>query len=307
MLQVQGLTKHLNQRVVVENLSFQAARGETVGILGPNGAGKTTTFRMLCGLVPPDSGTFRWDGQEILPSDWRFRVRLGVVFQDASLDNQLTARENLQLAATMFALPASVARERMDQLLRLVELEERQHDKAAIFSGGMRRRLELARVLMHQPALLLLDEPTQGLDIAAARKIWAKLQEVKHDTQATLLMTTHHPEEAAQCDRILILDQGKILAEGSPDELCQRIGGQVIVIEPDTVSAGELAASIQEQFSCTTRVSEQQVHLEQPEAHVFVPRLVEAFPKKFKSLTIRTPSLADVFTQLTGRALDRES
>jgi protoheme IX farnesyltransferase len=301
-LRVAGLVRRYGERVAVDGVSFEVERGEAFGVLGPNGAGKTTAFHVLAGLLPAHAGDIFRDEVKVDPRSPAYRARLGVVFQVPSLDPQLSARENLELAAALYAVPRKIATERAMKLLDLVGLADRAADRVSTLSGGMRRRVELARVLMHDPDLLLLDEPTTGLDVAAARRMWAKLLELRREANATVVMTTHNPDEAALCDRILLLDRGKRLAEGTPAELCRRIGGDVVTVEAE--NAESLAADISARFDTKTQVVDGRIVFEKVGAHELLPRLVEAFPGKLKSISMRPPTLGDVFVQIAGRTLD---
>ena len=302
-LEVHGLTRRFGAKVAVDALSFRVGAGDILGFLGPNGAGKTTTFSMLSGLLEPDSGEVRLDGQVLPLTSRALRARMGVIFQHASVDVKLTARENLVLGGMLYGLSGAELTARVAYGLELVELTDRADDPVDTFSGGMRRRLELARVLLHRPDVLLLDEPTQGLDVAGARRIWSALLELRRRESLTILVTTHSAEEAERCDRILVLDRGKTIAEGTPDALRARIGGDVVTVTGDDLD--ELAREISRQFEVEARVVEESVAFESPRAHELVPRLVEAFPRgRLRSVGTRAASLADVFLRLTGQTID---
>ncbi len=283
-------------------MSFEVAAGEIFGFLGPNGAGKTTTFELLSGLRRAHAGTFRWRGRPIRPDSSEFRRRLGVAFQKPSVDDKLTARENLFLGAALYGLTGRAATARVDEALKLTELEGRAREPVARFSGGMRRRLELARVLLHDPEILILDEPTQGLDPAFFRAFWTHVRGLVKSRGLTVLLTTHDPEEGEQCDRLAVLDGGKIIASGSPDDLKARVGGDVITIEADRPD--ELIPALAELGLAARAVDPIQgrVVVSRPRGHELVPRLVEAFPAgRLRSVGLRPPNLADVFVALTGR------
>jgi ABC-2 type transport system ATP-binding protein len=302
-LEVVGLTRRYGERVAVDGLSFSVTLGEVVGLLGPNGAGKTTTFAMLAGLLPADGGHLLVDGERLAPGARSLRARMGVVFQNPSIDPKLTARENLAMGATLYGVPRREARERIAWALDLVGLTDRASDHVETFSGGMRRRLELARVLLHRPAILLLDEPTQGLDISAARRIWAELLEIRRKEQLTILLTTHSPEEAEHCDRILVLDKGKTIARGTPDELREKVGGDVVVIGSDDPT--NVVVQLKEKLQIDARLVEGLVVFAQIRAHELVPRVVEALPHgSIKSVAMHRASIGDVFLELTGQTID---
>lgn len=302
-LQAVDLTRRFGERIAVDKLSFRVARGEVLGLLGPNGAGKTTTFSLLAGLLSADSGTMMLDGSPIEPGARELRARMGVVFQHPSVDPKLTARENLVMGAELYGMRGSEVRERVAWGLDLVGLTDRAGDTVDKFSGGMRRRLELARVLLHRPSILLLDEPTQGLDVAATRRIWAQLLELRKRERLTILLTTHSPEEAEHCDRILVLDKGRTIADGTPDELRARVGGDMVALTGDDTEA--LASEVRAALNVETRVVDETVYFEQVRAHEIVPRLVEALPKgRLRTVSVRAASIGDVFLKLTGKTLD---
>jgi ABC-2 type transport system ATP-binding protein len=233
-ISVSNLGRRFGSRVALDGLSFEVGRGETFGLLGPNGAGKTTAFRLLAGLLPlhdgkaGSDGTIRLADQVQDPRDRGYRARIGVVFQSPSIDLKLSARENLLLGAALYGLSRARARPRIAEALSLMSLADRADEPATALSGGMRRRLEIARVLLHDPEVLLLDEPGQGIDPATLRRIWDEIAALKADRGASVIVTTHQPEEAERCDRIGILDAGRLVATGTPDELRARVSGDVL-------------------------------------------------------------------------------
>ena len=298
-----GLTRRFGERVAVAELSFHVGRGEIVGFLGPNGAGKTTTFKMLSGLLPPDAGRLVLDGVEIAPDSPALRARMGVVFQHPSLDLKLTGRENLAMGAPLYGLGGARAKARIAWGLEVVDLGERADEPVERYSGGMRRRLELARVLLHEPELLLMDEPTQGLDVGGARRIWKQLLDLRAKTGLSILLTTHSPDEAEHCDRILVLDEGRVIAEGTPTELRAQVGGDVLTLGGDDPDA--LASAVREAFGVQPSVVDGNVVFQHVGAQALIPRLVEAFPPgRLKSVGMRQASIGDVFLKLTGKTID---
>ncbi|MBI4511673.1 MAG: ABC transporter ATP-binding protein [Deltaproteobacteria bacterium] len=302
LISAHGLVRRYGAVKALQGVSFHVSRGEIFGFLGPNGAGKTTTFELLSGLRSADEGEVRWNGERMHPTDSRFRARLGVVFQKPSVDDKLTARENLLLGAALYGLTGRVARERMEQALRLVELQGRDRGPVAGFSGGMRRRLELARVLLHEPELLILDEPTQGLDPAFFKKFWSQIEALRRERNLTILITTHDPKEAEICDRLAILDAGRIIAEGTPHELKKQVGGDVVVVEADRPD--ELVPFISDRLDVPIQLADGRLYLTRPNGHELIPRLVELFPAgRLKSVGLHAPTLADVFVTLAGRRL----
>jgi len=289
--------------LILDEVSFSVASGEIVGILGPNGSGKTSLMRCITGLWQQDRGTVRLDGTLL---DRRGRVRrsdMGVVFQDPSLDIKLTARENLIYGAKLFGIRAKEAARRADELLAFMELTDRSGDKVETFSGGMKRRLELARALINEPSVLLLDEPTNGLDPIAFDRTWQRLLLLRKERALALLLSTHRADEAVLCDRLLVFNQGRVVTNDTPENILGRFAGDVIVLE--TSRGEELLKGVQEQFGLTPIMERDEVILRTDRGHELIPRLVEAFPPgAFKSISLRKPSLADAFLQLTGHSLD---
>jgi ABC-2 type transport system ATP-binding protein len=301
-LRVTGLARRFGARVALDGLSFDVAPGEVFGLLGPNGAGKTTAFRLLSGLLPPDAGTVALDGRVVSPAARDYRARLGVVFQEPSLDLKLTGRENLRLGAALYGLSRAVAAVRIDEALRVMDLGARADEATAKYSGGMRRRIEIARVLLHEPDLLLLDEPGRGVDPDALRRIWDELAARKAARGTSIIVTTHQPEEAERCDRIALLDGGKLTAMGTPDELRARVAGDVVRVRGERPE--ELAETIRTRLGLPGVVLDGDVVLETPRGHEIVPRVVELFPPgRLASVATSRPTLADVFAKLTGRGL----
>lgn len=300
-LAVEDLVVRYGERRALDGLSFEARPGEVLGVLGPNGAGKTTAFRVLCGLVRPDAGAIRIDGSPTRPEDPAYRRALGVVFQEPSLDEKLTARENLRLAGALYGVARATREGRVAALLAFVELADRADERVERYSGGMKRRVEIARALLHHPRLLLMDEPTSGLDEAAARKLWTWLDRARRDDGVTVVVSTHRPDEADRCDRVAILDAGRTVACDTPEALRRHVGGDVITLEAD--DPGALAAEVELRFGVGAAAADGRVTVERRDAHELVPRLVEAFPAgRLRSVSIRRPSLADVFVKLTGHA-----
>ncbi|MCU1277303.1 MAG: transporter [bacterium] len=301
-LRLEGLTRRFGERVAVDALTVDIARGEVFGFLGPNGAGKSTTFHLLTGLLAPDAGRVVLEGRDAPPTDGRVRRRLGVVFQDPSLDDKLTALENLKLGAALYGLSGKRADARIAELLALVELGDRAKEPVERYSGGMKRRLEIARVLLHEPEILVMDEPSRGIDAPTQRRIWEQLLELRRQRRMTILLTTHQPEEAEHCDRIAVLDHGRVIACDTPEVLRQKVGGDVVTLEGDDADA--LAAEVGARFSLDARVVDHSVVIETPRGHELIPRLVESLPPgRLRSVAMRRPTLADVFVHLTGRGL----
>jgi len=291
---------------VLRGLSLGVGAGEIFGLLGPNGAGKTTAFHVLTGLLRPDSGALLLDGRQVRPGEAAFRARCGVVFQEPALDPRLGPRRNLCLAARLYGVPRRTARERVDEALRAVELAQRADEPVARLSGGLRRRVELARALVHRPDFLVLDEPTSGLDEGAYRRFWGKLLELRRDSGVTLLLTTHRADEAEFCDRIAILDRGRIVACDAPDRLRERVRGDLLVLEANEPEA--TAAALSSRFALEARVLEGKVLLRRERGHELIPRIVEALPEgAIQSISLRRTGLGEVFLELTGRELAEEA
>jgi len=304
-LAADGLRFAYGDRVALDGVSFSIRPGEVFGFLGPNGAGKSTLFAVLAGLLPPASGRLFLDGAALDPSTRALRARMGVVFQEPSLDAKLTALENLVLGAALFRVPRAEARARAHDLLARAGLADRARDPVGKLSGGMRRRLEIARALVHRPEVLLLDEPTTGLDALSFRRTWETLLALRGEGGTTVVLTTHRPDEAAHCDRLAILSRGRILAVETPESLVSRLSGDVVEVEAD--DAETLAAEIAARFGVAARAAGDRVSVERERGHELVPRLVEAFPAgRFRSVSVRRPGLAEAFLQVTGEDLARE-
>ncbi|HLX62550.1 MAG TPA: ATP-binding cassette domain-containing protein [Planctomycetota bacterium] len=298
IVSVESLSHDYGERRALDNLSFSASRGEIFGLLGPNGGGKTTTFRILSTLIRPTSGKVGIFGFDLLNKPREIQKRIGVVFQAPSLDKKLTAYENLHHQGRLYGLGGAQLSSRIGYLLDRVKLGDRANEYVETFSGGMRRRVELAKGLLHGPKLLLLDEPSTGLDPGARRDLWQYLRELAQQEGVTSLLTTHYMEEAAQCTRIAILNAGKLVALGAPDELRATIGGDVITIQ--SPNPEELQKNIAAQFSLNAELIDGTLRVETPRGHELVAKLGGAFPGAIDSMTISKPTLDDVFIKKTG-------
>ncbi|MDD4858882.1 MAG: ATP-binding cassette domain-containing protein [Dehalococcoidales bacterium] len=220
IITVSGLTRKFNGLIAVDSISFNVSKGEIFAFLGPNGAGKSTTIKMLTTLLEPTAGAITMNGNDPRKNKDAVRKSFGIVFQDPSLDDDLTAIENMQYHAVLYQVPKNVKDKRIEELLKFVELWERRKDLVKTFSGGMKRRLEVARGLLHHPRILFLDEPTLGLDPQTRNHIWSYIKEINQKEQMTVFFTTHYMEEAEKvAHRVAVIDRGKIIAIGSPDEL----------------------------------------------------------------------------------------
>lgn len=304
VIEAKGLVKKYGDLIAVAGIDLEVHAGEIFGFLGPNGAGKSTTISMLCTLLTPTAGIAKVAGIDVAHDPAAVRQRIGLVFQDPSLDDQLTARENLEFHAFVYSVPAAERRGRIDEMLALLQLADRASSLVKTFSGGMKRRLEIARGMLHHPQILFLDEPTIGLDPQTRKSIWTHLNELRSQKGVTIFMTTHYMDEAEYCDRIAIIDRGKIVAIGTPEELKGMVGGDVVTI---TSSQPELAASeITNLLGVTPTRDNGTLRMEVPDGRAFVPRLVREVTAPVDTVSLRRPSLDDVFLKLTGRAIREE-
>ncbi|HXM52349.1 MAG TPA: ATP-binding cassette domain-containing protein [Candidatus Binatus sp.] len=298
------LVKRYGEIEAVRGIDLSIMPGEIFGFLGPNGAGKSTTISMLCTLLRPTSGRAAVAGFDVARDPGAVRARIGLVFQDPSLDEQLTARENLDFHAFLYDVPRASRAQRINEVLEMVELADRARSKVLTFSGGMKRRLEIARGILHSPEVLFLDEPTRGLDPQTRSHIWDYLRALRRSEGITIFMTTHYMDEAEFCDRIAIIDMGRIVALGTPDELKARVGGDVITIV--TADNATSAAELGSKFGLTPTVDDGTLRIEVSDGAAFIPRLVRDLSAQVTAVTLRRPSLDDVFLKLTGRAIREE-
>jgi ABC-2 type transport system ATP-binding protein len=304
IIAARALVKRYGTVEAVRGIDLAVAPGEIFGFLGPNGAGKSTTISILCTLVRPTAGHASVAGIDVTKDPSGVRARIGLVFQDPSLDEQLTARENLEFHAFVYDVPRALRKQRIADALAMVELTDRAGSLVRSFSGGMKRRLEIARGMLHSPEILFLDEPTLGLDPQTRRRIWDYLRELRRSAGITIFMTTHYMDEAEFCDRIAIIDLGRIVALGTPDELKARVGGDVITVAtPDNALT---AAEIPRLFGVAASIDDGTVRVEVADGTAFVPRLVRELSQPVTGVTLRRPSLDDVFLKLTGRAIREE-
>ena len=304
---VSNLSHCYGDRRALDELSIEIRRGEIFAFLGPIGSGKTTLFRILSTLLPCARNAVRLLGYDLASEAAEVRSCIGVVFQAPSLDKKLTVIENIRHQAALYGIRGATLRQREEQLLGQFDLSERRGERTEKLSGGLRRRVELAKGMIHQPRLLLLDEPSTGLDPGARSDLWQHLKLLQREFGVTVVMTTHLLEEAEKADRIAILDQGKLVASDTPDALRATVGGDSITLT--TGDAVELAASIRAQFQIDAQIVDGKVRLEQSDAGAWIAKLVEAFPGKIEALTLAKPSLEDVFINRTGYrfASDRNS
>jgi ABC-2 type transport system ATP-binding protein len=300
-IEVQELAKNFGEIKAVRGVSFEVATGEVFGFLGPNGAGKTTTINMLCTLSKPTSGAARVAGHDVARERDEVRRNIGLVFQDPTLDGYLTAAQNLELHAELYGVEQKLVAPRMEQVLRMVELWERRDAPVATFSGGMRRRLEIARGLMHSPRVLFLDEPTIGLDPQTRHSIWTYIAQLREQEEITIFMTTHYMDEAEWCERIAIMDHGQIVALGSPETLKAEVAKDRVMIH----TADDEAAinALAERFGLSAKMAEGAVTFGVDSAEEFVPRLFAELGIPIESVNLSRPTLDDVFMSYTGTTI----
>ncbi len=306
-IELHALTHQYGERRALDALSFAVGAREIFGLLGPNGSGKTTLFRILSTLMIPSGGHARIAGFDVARSPRDVRAAIGIVFQARSVDLKLTVEENLMHQGHLYGLQGKLLRRRIADVLERVHLADRAKDFVETLSGGMQRRVELAKGLIHSPSVLLLDEPSTGLDPGARRDLWLYLQTLRDEDGVSVLVTTHLMEEADHCDRLAILNAGQLVALGAPGELREAIGGDIVTFETATRTAAEqLAREIEARYRITPSVLGTSVRLEQREGHRFVAAVLEAFPGRIEGIRVQKPSLEDVFIQRTGHRFFEE-
>jgi len=298
IISVRDLVHRYQDRTALNGVSFEVHPAELFGLLGPNGSGKTTLFRILSTLMVPSAGTAQVVGLDVVREPAALRRHIGVVFQAQSVDPKLTAYENLWHQGHLYGLRGPALKQRIEEILTRVGLLDRARDRVETFSGGMQRRIELAKGLLHHPEVLLLDEPTTGLDPGARRDLWQYLQILRDQEHVSVIVTTHLMEEAERCDRLAILNEGKLVALGTPTELTREIGGDVVLLEARDPE--KLAERIRTMFHVDATVMGEHVRLEIENGHRFVPDVVEAFPGEIQALSVSKPTLEDVFIHRTG-------
>jgi ABC-2 type transport system ATP-binding protein len=298
---VQGLTKTYGEIEAVRGIDFEVARGETFGFLGPNGAGKSTTISMLCTLVRPTGGSAWVAGLDVVDDRDRVRRNIGLVFQDTTLDNYLSAEQNLRLHAELYGMPREAIAPRMRTVLQMLQLWERRESLVGTFSGGMKRRLEIARGLLHSPRVLFLDEPTIGLDPQTRSSIWSYITKLEDEQDVTIFLTTHYMDEAEYCDRIAIIDRGKIVALDTPEALKASVGKDRVQITTDDDEAA--IAALGERFGIEAQMAEGEVTFGVASGEQFVPRLFAELGLPIRSVSVARPSLDDVFMSYTGTTI----
>jgi len=300
-IQVNNLVKKFNGFEAVKGVSFNVREGETFGFLGPNGAGKTTTINMLVTIVRPTSGSATLNGFDVSSNPAQVRQSIGIVFQDPSLDERLTAMDNLQFHGLIYNVDKETRNKNIANMLEMMKLSERKNDIVRTFSGGMKRRLEIARGLIHEPKVLFLDEPTLGLDPQTRNYIWTYISRLKERTGLTIFLTTHYMDEAENCDRIAIIDNGEIIALDTPENLKKMVGENIITLHTEDNNAA--GSEIREKFSIEPQINNGEIRLEVKDGEHFIPRLIKETTTTIKSISLWKPTLEDVFLKLTGRAI----
>jgi ABC-2 type transport system ATP-binding protein len=298
---VHDLAKQYGEVEAVRGIDFEVPVGETFGFLGPNGAGKSTTISMLCTLVRPSSGSASVAGHDVVRERDAVRRNIGLVFQDTTLDGYLTAEENLRLHGELYGVPREALAERMRQVMEMVELWERRGHLVNTFSGGMKRRLEIARGLLHSPRVLFLDEPTVGLDPQTRSSIWGYISKLGREEDITIFLTTHYMDEAEYCDRIAIIDQGRIVVLDTPEALKESVGKDRVQIH--TADDEAAIEALRERFGIAAVVAEGAVTFGVPGGEEFVPRLFAELGQPISSVSVSRPSLDDVFLAYTGSTI----
>ena len=301
-LTVSRLTHRYGERVALDDVSLEVGAGAFVGLLGPNGGGKSTLFRICATLLRATQGQVTVFGADVHDRAAVVRRKLGVVFQSPALDQRLTVRENLLHHGRLYGLKGKSLAAAIAAALERVGLADRAREPVLRLSGGLKRRAEIAKVLMTRPALLLLDEPTTGLDPGVRRDLWRDLGEIRAADGTTIFLTTHLLDEAAACDRVVLLDRGRIVAEGTPDALTRQMGGDVIRLQANAPEA--LAARITARFDVPATVVDDEVRVEHDQAHTFAAALVDACPGEIRSVRFGRPTLEDVFVHFTGRRFE---
>ncbi len=304
IISVQDLAKSYGDIEAVKGVSFNVEAGEIFGFLGPNGAGKTTTINMLCTLIKPGAGSATVNGHDIVRDKNDVRRSIGLVFQETTLDDYLTAEQNIMFHAMAYGVPRDVRRERSQALLTLMGLWERRKGHIRTYSGGMKRRLEIARGLIHLPRVLFLDEPTLGLDPQTRNRIWEYIHDLRREEDLTIFLTTHYMDEAENCDRIAIIDHGEIVALDTPDNLKSQVGGDLLTLRTDDIAHAE--SELRDGHSLEPEVRDGAIMVRVPNGESFLPRFVQSYEGGIQSIGLRRPTLDDVFLHLTGREIRDE-
>ena len=304
IIEVCSLAKKYGSFTAVDSISFDVLRGEVFGFLGPNGAGKSTTINMLCTTLRVTSGTAVINGFDVVKQKARVRENIGIIFQDPSLDDKLTAAENLNLHCVIYKVPKKIRQERIRNVLQMVELWDRKDSMVRTFSGGMKRRLEIARGLLHHPNVLFLDEPTIGLDPQTRAHIWKYIMDLKESKGITIFMTTHYMEEAEYCDRLAIIDHGAIVALDTPASLKKAVGGDVIKLK--TADDDTAISEIDLQYGLQAVTTGDGIFFQVADGEAFLAPFIKKFPVPVLSINMSRPTLNDVFLKITGKSIRDE-
>jgi ABC-2 type transport system ATP-binding protein len=301
----ENLSHRYGSRLALSNVNFEVKAGEIFGLLGPNGGGKSTLFRILSTMMAPTSGRAEVAGHDVARDPAAVRRAIGVVFQTQSLDKALTVAENLRAQGHLHGLSGPKLRDRMQQVTERLGLADRRNDIVETLSGGLKRRVEIAKGLLHRPVVLLMDEASTGLDPGARRELWQYVEELRSREGVTILLTTHILDEADRCDRLALFHQGAVVAEGTPAHLTSRIGGDVVVLEAaEGADAAALAGRIETRFGLKPVLMDGALRVEIANGHRFITEVVEAFPGAIDSVGLHKPTLEDVFVRETGALIE---
>jgi len=304
IIEVENLVKKFGDLVAVNDISFKVAPGEIFGFLGPNGAGKTTTINILCTLLRPNSGRATINGFDVVHQQSQVRQSIGLVFQDPSLDERLSGLQNLRFHALVYNVPSPVREQRIKEMLSMMQLWDKRHSEVRTYSGGMKRRLELARGLLHRPKVLFLDEPTLGLDPQTRNRIWEYILDLRQREGVTIFLTTHYMDEAQKADRLAIIDYGQLIAMDTPEKLKKKVGKDIISVK--TADNDKAADEIKRRYQTEIRHDGNELTFSVTNGEEFLPKFIKEFDIKIQSINLRRPSLDDVFLKLTGREIRQE-
>jgi ABC-2 type transport system ATP-binding protein len=299
VIEASNIVKRFGELEAVKGVSFSVKEGEIFGFLGPNGAGKTTTINILCTLLKPTAGQAKVNGHDVVKERSQVRQSIGLVFQEPTLDDYLTAEQNLRFHGYAYGVPRNVLEPRLKELLEMMELWDRRKGKISTYSGGMKRRLEIARGLLHHPRVLFLDEPTLGLDPQTRRRIWDYIHDLRKRENLAIFMTTHYMDEAENCDRIAIIDYGQTVALDTLEKLKDGVGGDVISVK--TEDNEEAVRLLEGQYKFKPAIENGIISFTVSHGEEFLPKFVSGFPLRLLSIGLRRPTLEDVFLKLTGR------
>jgi len=304
IIEVENLVKKFGDLIAVNDISFKVAPGEIFGFLGPNGAGKTTTINILCTLLRPTSGRATISGFDVVHQQGQVRQSIGLVFQDPSLDERLSGLQNMRFHAMVYNVPSSVREQRIEEMLSMMQLWDKRHHEVRTYSGGMKRRLELARGLLHRPKVLFLDEPTLGLDPQTRNRIWEYILDLRQREGVTIFLTTHYMDEAQKADRLAVIDYGRLIAMDTPGKLKKMVGKDIISVK--TADNDKAAEEIKRRYQTETRRDGNELTFPVTNGEEFLPKFIREFDINIQSISLRRPSLDDVFLKLTGREIRQE-